>query len=132
MKTSVFSAGLMACVACAIISLYPAVVVAQDPIALASAGGITMYAVPNDAPDGLVSNKIVLKADDDAAKIVTFENINIENAHQVWGNLIFTPEQSFFAPTPSALYHPDWIPFDTHILIPVSYTHLTLPTICSV
>ena len=113
MKKRIFFAALTAS------SLIVASAQAQDPIPLGSAGGVTMYAVPNDAPaDGVTSNKIVLKTDDAAAKIVTFENINIANAHQVWGSLDFTPEKTAFAPTTGALYSADWAPFDTHLLIP--------------
>ena len=43
-------------------------------------------------------------------------------------------EMAFFAPDLRCVLFPDWetLPYDSFSPHPVSYTHLTLPTICSV
>ena len=96
--------------------LFAPSVFAQDPIRLGSDNGVTMYSVSQDAPGrGFQSAKIVLKVDNDAAPIVSLENIKIEgDVVQAWSSL---GGPNALATEASPIYDSSWTAFDTHLLI---------------
>ena len=93
---------------------------AQDPVELATAGGVTLWATPADAPAEGVSAVNLKATTDPSAKIVTVEGLNIAGVHQVFGS--FTPPASNegFENASGPLFNEAWGPFDSHLSFPKS------------
>ncbi len=104
---------------CAIAFLGLPALAAAQPFVLTARGGVEIWSEPQPNPGpGLRATKLVLRTEEPADRIVTFENIAITgDVHQVFD----TPFQ-FPTPNPdtlvdSTLFNGSWGDFDSHLLL---------------
>lgn len=108
----------------------------EDGVLLDSQGGVDLFLIRLESPnsvsdfvDRIHAAKLVLRTEDPADTIVTFERFGLRgDVHHVWSDLPQFPSTPNVDDVhPSARYHADWGPYDSHVLIPRRHALGTAP-----
>lgn len=102
--------------------ILPSSVWAQDPIPLASSGGVSLFSIPQPLPhsDQIAANpksaKIIVRTDDPLAKLGNFKGIKIDG-DVVQVSSFFLSNGSPFPIATGPLWAPIFTSLDTHLLV---------------